>query len=531
MKYLSVILIFTTILSNNILSSTKILKSDIKLPMPNNNTISFQKICIDKSSSLFDSKRFMIGDPNGGFKEFPTAVTVSGSFLIEETNGVKNWCFYMGTTEVTEKEYYSIVERPKKESKKIKSNYPIRDLTWFEVQNFINLYNKWLFSHALESLPKNQNMYGFLRLPTEVEWEFSARGGVVISNDEFDRKTPYHGKLQKYEWFSGAKSSHNKVKKVALLKPNPLGLYDMLGNVAEMTQSLYQIEYYQGKSGGFVSRGGHYFTSEKRLRSSLRSEQPFYILDNKTGKPKPNRQKTMGFRLLISSVVYPNQQTIKKFKEEWEQYSKTTASKLPAAVSVSSTSIQTDIATQESLKHLDNIEKMVKKSDYQEEALREISLIKSSLIQIDKTLQKADENSAYAWIKIGAEQAFFIYQQYKKLPILKKLQKIAQNTNRSKMLKTYKDRELEFLENIKRAKENYSQSLRQIYPLKAIAQQKGMKSYLDFLMRNGASEQLQILKIMKGHLDSYLKTKKVDVNRWDEELKKFSQKSSTRKRK
>ena len=160
MKYIIVILFFATILSNSIFSSTKIRKSDIQLPMPNKNSISFQKICIDKSSSLFDSKKFMIGDPNGGFKEFPTAVTVSGSFLIEESNGVKSWCFYMGTTEVTEKEYYSIIKKSSKESKKINSNYPIRDITWFEVQNFIDLYNKWLFSNALESLPKNQNMYG-----------------------------------------------------------------------------------------------------------------------------------------------------------------------------------------------------------------------------------------------------------------------------------------------------------------------------------------------------------------------------------
>ena len=42
------------------------------------------------------------------------------------------------------------------------------------------------------------------------------------------------------------------------LAPNALSLHDMLGNVAEMTSGLYQVEYYQGRIGGFVARGGHY---------------------------------------------------------------------------------------------------------------------------------------------------------------------------------------------------------------------------------------------------------------------------------
>ena len=31
----------------------------------------------------------------------------------------------------------------------------------------------------------------------------------------------------------------------------------MLGNVAEITQSLYHVEYYQGRSGGFVDQGAY----------------------------------------------------------------------------------------------------------------------------------------------------------------------------------------------------------------------------------------------------------------------------------
>ena len=35
----------------------------------------------------------------------------------------------------------------------------------------------------------------------------------------------------------------------------------MLGNVREMTLSQYHIEYYQGRSGGFAARGGHFLVA------------------------------------------------------------------------------------------------------------------------------------------------------------------------------------------------------------------------------------------------------------------------------
>ncbi|MCP4130945.1 MAG: formylglycine-generating enzyme family protein, partial [bacterium] len=143
-------------------------------------------------------------------------------------------------------------------------------------------------------MPKNENAFGFLRLPTEVEWEFAARGGSVVDATHFDKKHPYPGPLTKYEWYEGPKSSHSKIKKIGILKPNDLKIHDMLGNVSEMTSSFYRVEYYQGRMGGFVSRGGNYFTSKNKIRSSMREEIPFY--KNISGDINPARQKTLGLR-------------------------------------------------------------------------------------------------------------------------------------------------------------------------------------------------------------------------------------------
>ena len=52
--------------------------------------------------------------------------------------------------------------------------------------------------------------------------------------------------MKNYEWYSGPQSSNSKVQLVGLLNPNPLGLYDMLGNVWEWVEDYYNKEVLAG---------------------------------------------------------------------------------------------------------------------------------------------------------------------------------------------------------------------------------------------------------------------------------------------
>src|SRR5690606_4615411 len=78
----------------------------------------------------------------------------------------------------------------------------------------------------------------FYRLPTEAEWEYAARAGYrtayFFGDDPKD--------LEQYAWYAG--NSGDSYQKVGQKLPNPFGLYDILGNVAEWTMDQYDPEGY-----------------------------------------------------------------------------------------------------------------------------------------------------------------------------------------------------------------------------------------------------------------------------------------------
>ena len=67
-------------------------------------------------------------------------------------------------------------------------------------------------------------------MPTEAEWEYAARAGALTSR--------HYGLsvdlLGEYAWYQA--NSHNRAWPGGRLKPNDLGLFDMLGNVYEWCQ-------------------------------------------------------------------------------------------------------------------------------------------------------------------------------------------------------------------------------------------------------------------------------------------------------
>jgi len=147
--------------------------------------------------------------------------------------------FYVGVAAVLQEQWQRVMGNSPSQFKG--DRHPVERVSWDDAKRFLEILDSRL------------------RLPTEAEWEYAARGGR-----EGDRY-PWGNELSA----SNAKYGGGGTVPVGMFAANGFGLYDMSGNVLEWCGDWFDERYYakspsrdpQGPSGGSgrVVRGGSWY--------------------------------------------------------------------------------------------------------------------------------------------------------------------------------------------------------------------------------------------------------------------------------
>ncbi len=200
---------------------------------------------------------------------------------------------------------------------------PKKLISWYEAVDFSRRYMDWLLENKKESLPRflgDTKNIAFLRLPTEREWEYAAKGGHMVSLEAL-RNEPFFERDKNlppsdFAVFQAEGTAHSASApaNIGSKLSNPLGLYDTAGNVAEMVLDPFQFSLggrLGGSAGGFVRKGGSFLTGLGEIMPGRREEVAFYV------ESGPNKARDLGLRLVLSGINTPGGSHPEALRKEW----------------------------------------------------------------------------------------------------------------------------------------------------------------------------------------------------------------------
>jgi formylglycine-generating enzyme len=209
---------------------------------------------------------FLMGSDHGNADEAPVHKVRVSAFLMDQL-------------EVTH-ELFAKAQLPNPSHWQDSPRKPVERVRWRDAKQYCNERSlleglKPCYNEKTADWDCDFSANGY-RLPTEAEWEYACRGGASDSTEP-----PRPDKLRQYAWF--AENSGEKTHPVGQRKANPLGLFDLFGNVSEWCEDVYSPTYYKespaadptgppnsGKDVKRVIRGGSWKSSANQCTPSSR---------------------------------------------------------------------------------------------------------------------------------------------------------------------------------------------------------------------------------------------------------------------
>ena len=196
--------------------------------------------------------------------------------------------FFMDIYPVTQALYQEIMN--KNPSKFKGEDLPVESISWFDAIDFCNELSKQsgldqVYEWNDKEVKINYEKNGY-RLPTEAEWEYACRGKPAEE---------CYGELDGIAWY--LTNSGKQTQAVGQKTANEFGLYEMLGNVWEWCNDLFDKNYRRDpqpdpkdpKRGVFrVVRGGSWVNPANIIRSTQRNKYDPYT-----------KASNRGFRLVL----------------------------------------------------------------------------------------------------------------------------------------------------------------------------------------------------------------------------------------